>query len=624
MAERRSGTPANPTPTGGPPKAPFSPSTPGNAGRGNVNAPGTYMQNELGRVLPEPFPPPYPPLAEPSLDRLTREYVAGGGWAWYGQVARTLPNAIDDVTADFGDDLYERMLFDPQVSAVSTIFKASILESGLDMTSAIKSRSNPNFDLAAEIADEAARMVSEFDGTFDDVLWNLLDCLAFGNKVAEQTYKLGPARKDGRKILMLDKLKVRPRRATVYAVDIYMNVVGLLVRVPPNASPWSATMMFGPEDEPFNLIPPQKFVITNFRPKDNDPRGSSLLRPAYSPWWRKQQIVPEYLKYLSQFAGPSLVGYVGPDATPQVQPDGTVITGEQVMLTALQALRNGTAAAFPNGAKVDPLVMQGDGAAFLRAIDNCDQQITKAVLTQELATEQSRNQARAAAQVHQDVLDTLIRQGKLAFAAQIRNQLFKRWVAYNWGDDAAELAPKLNFGKTILREQPALWGAVSQMMGQGYLAPSQLALLDEMVGLPVRDEVELYPALPDPGDQQTDQPATPDDDGDGEDGASAPAQPAQDPSITEHPGAGYKPVPPPHQVKAIDATSQLPGMVRVQGHVRRMPNSRGDVPGVTGTTPQAGGKKKPARARSQLYAVNEPSGATGSPGLPVPSAGAYG
>src|SRR5215469_18887541 len=146
MAERRSGTPASPTPSGGPPKAPFSPSTPGNAGRGNVNAPGTYMQNELGRVLPEPFPPPYPPLAEPSLERLVREYVAGGGWAWYGQVARTLPNAIDDVTADFGDDLYERMLFDPQVSAVSTIFKASILESGLDMTSAIKTRSNPNYD----------------------------------------------------------------------------------------------------------------------------------------------------------------------------------------------------------------------------------------------------------------------------------------------------------------------------------------------------------------------------------------------------------------------------------------------------------------------------------------------
>ena len=53
---------------------------------------------KYGVLLPEPFPPPYPELEAPSLPRLQRGYVAGGGWAWYGQVARTLPNAIDDVT----------------------------------------------------------------------------------------------------------------------------------------------------------------------------------------------------------------------------------------------------------------------------------------------------------------------------------------------------------------------------------------------------------------------------------------------------------------------------------------------------------------------------------------------
>src|SRR5579871_2036028 len=83
--------------------------------------PGSYYQNELGRLLPEPFPPPFPAMEPPSLERISREYVAGGGWAWYGQVARTLPNSIDDATADFGDDLYERMMFDPQVASVINI-----------------------------------------------------------------------------------------------------------------------------------------------------------------------------------------------------------------------------------------------------------------------------------------------------------------------------------------------------------------------------------------------------------------------------------------------------------------------------------------------------------------------
>lgn len=450
------------------------------------------IQNEVG-TIPDPFPQPFPPMESPGLDQLRREYVAGGGWAWYGQVARTLPNAIDDVTADFGDDLYERMLFDPQVSAVSTIFKASILETGLTLTSAVKSKTHVDFDLAAEIANEAESMINEFDGSLSDVLWNLLDCVVFGNKVAEQTYRVDGAQKDGRKILVLDKLKVRPRRSTVFAVDIYLNLVGLLIRVPPNATPWAGTMMFGPENEPFNLVPPHKFVITNFRTKDGDPRGTSILRAAYSPWWRKQQIIPEYLKYISQFAGPSLIGYVAPNATPQPDPNNPSappVTAEQVMLAAMLSMKSGTAIALPNGAQVDPLLMQGDGAAFLRAIDHCDQQITKAVLTQELATEEGKHMARAAAQVHQDILDTLVRQSKFAFAEQLRRQLFKNWVSYNWGDKARHLAPMIGLGEAILREQSTLWTACSQMAGQGYLAPSQLRKLDELVGLPIRDESE--------------------------------------------------------------------------------------------------------------------------------------
>lgn len=571
-----------------------------------------YLPNnqQVGTLLPEPFPPPFPELPPPDSARLQKEYVAGGGWAWYGQVARTLSNSIDDVTADFGEDLYSRMLYDPQISAVHTIWKASILESGLNLTSAVRSRKDPDYDLAAEIADEAAHMIQEFDGTLDDVLWDMLNCVSFGNRVAEQTYRLQAARKDGRKILVLDKLKVRPMRSTVYAVDIYFNLVGLLIRVPPNASPWSATMMFGPDDEPFNLIAPHKFVIMNNKPKDNDPRGTSILRPAYSAWWRKQQIIPEYLRYLSQFAGPSLIGYVGPEATPQPDGQGGVITAEQVMLGALQALRNGTAAAFPNGASVDPLVMQGDGAAFLRAIDHCDQQITKAVLTQELATEEGKHMARAAAEVHQDVLDTLIRQGKLAYGTQIRNQLFKRWVGYNWGNDAVHLAPLVGLGKTVLRDSPAMWGAAAQLMGQGYLAPSQLQALDEQIGLPVRDELELYPVEEDPND-----PASSEDTGTpvGQPAADAPpsSQPGRAP--TSAVGAPLKPelpdkapwqksIPPPSSTKhkPTVAKPSLPGKVGVRAHSRT--------------------KRKPSDGP---YSVTEASSGSANGALPTPSAGAF-
>lgn len=541
----------------------------GTATPSSSQSPGTFYQNELGTALPEPFPAPFPAMAPPSLQRLQREYVAGGGWAWYGQVARTLPNAIDDVTADFGDDLYERMMYDPQISAVTQVFKASILETGLNLTSAVPKRSYPDFDLAAEIADEATRMMAEFDGNLDDILYDLLNCVAFGNKVAEQTYRIDGSIKNGRPILVLDKLKVRPRRSTVFAVDIYLNVVGLLIRVPPNASPWSSTMMFGPEDEPFNLIPPHKFVINNFRVRDNDPRGNSILRPAYAPWWRKQQIIPEYLKYLSQFAGPSLYGIVGENATPQPDPNnpGSFVTPEQVLLAALQQFRNGTAGAFAFGTTIKEIAMTGDGAAFLRAIDHCDQQITKGVLTQELATEEGKHMARAAAEVHQDVLDTLVRQGKLGFARQFRNQLFKRWVTYNWGASAAHLAPVVGLGRAILREQPALWTSVGQMQNAGYLAPSQYQRLDEMVGLPVRDEDEVMLALETPNN-----------------GASGATNPGSSSGGAPTPPAPPKKLPLPAHLKDKDDTTvkpSIPDMVPVRPHVRAKPGRGKGVVSVT-------------------------------------------
>lgn len=577
--------------------------------------PGSYYQNELGKLLPEPFPPPFPEMPAPSLERLTREYVAGGGWAWYGQVARTLPNAIDDITAEFGDDLYERMMFDPQIAAVTQVFKASILENGLTLTSAVRSRTDPNYDLAAEIADEAEHMLAEFDGNLDDILYNMLDCVAYGNKVAEQTYKLQKSRKDGRKILVLDKLKVRPRRSTVFAVDIYLNVVGLLIRVPPNASPWSSTMMFGPQDEPFNLLPPHKFVVATNRVKDNDPRGTSILRPAYSPWWRKQQILPEYLKYISQFAGPSIWATVPENAIPYPNPAGGEISAEQVLLGALQAFRNGTAGAFPYGTELHTIMMSGEGATFLKALDHCDQQMTKAVLTQELATEEGKHMARAAAEVHQDVLDTLIRQGKLAFARQFRNQLLKRWVSYNWGDDALHLAPIVGLGKTIMREQPALWTAIAQLTNTGYLAPSQYQPIDEMIGLPIRDESEVVPLGYVPADRPLPPPSATE---------SADPETGADTSTGDSTNQGQNDQQQIHKVDLPERpthrkTTAKPAMPGVAGGPPKKARNQG-VPGTT--------KLKPGQGKG-VYAVSEPanpasSGTSLNANLPSPSPGTFG
>ena len=66
-------------------------------------------------------------------------------------MVRGLPPYIDDLTRDFGDDLYSRMLVDGQVAACITILKAAILEDGIHLSPAIDEETDPQYELAKEI-----------------------------------------------------------------------------------------------------------------------------------------------------------------------------------------------------------------------------------------------------------------------------------------------------------------------------------------------------------------------------------------------------------------------------------------------------------------------------------------
>lgn len=431
---------------------------------------------------------------------LNREYVAGGTHAFSSATLAALPHPIDDITRDFGVDIYDSMAHDPQVSACISVFKASILEEGGRLDSVIKDDDDKDYDLAKEITDEATSMLAELDTSIDDVLWNLLDCIVYGNKVAEQVCGYTGSVKDGSAIHNLIRLKVKPPEATIFVVDAYMNLIGLLAARPGEWAPVQGQMGIFAAPENLtkipNLISPEKFAIATFRSNNSDPRGTSLIRSSYSPWWRKQQVIPEYLRYLSQFAGPSLIGTVGPSAMPSVDANGVTTSAEQKMLNALLSMQNGSAAAFPAGSTVKEIAMQGNGEAFVRALHDSDQQITKAILTQELATEQGEHQTRAAASVHQDVLDTLVRQAKRSIVGMMRRQVLRPWVRRNWGDKAVRFTPSFTLGETEQRDLASLWQAAAALANANYLHESQLQDLDRQIGLPQRDEAAFPTTMP--------------------------------------------------------------------------------------------------------------------------------
>jgi hypothetical protein len=438
-----------------------------------------------------------------------REYVAAGGsWSWYGTGARALPVPIDDLSEDFGLDIYDQMMLDAQVAACVNVLKASILEDGVTLGPAKTDEQASEYEQAVEIRDDAERMFTLLDTPLDDVLWSLLDACWLGNKVAELVSAL-EKEPDGRSTLRIRAIKPKPRESVAFVCDAYLNVVGILGAEPGQVLPTGSGQLLEKNDP--RILPRDKFAILSWHPADGDPRGTSVLRPAYTAWWRKQQIIPEYLRYLAQFASPSVWGTPPEGASVAPAADGLgnpvdssgqpvdtddpaalaaleiPLTPEQQLLAALLLWRNGTALAVPNGTEIHPVEMQGEGEAYLRAFALSNAEITHAVLGQELATEEGSHQARAAASVHQDILDTIVRQGKQAVERMLTNDVLRPWVERNYGRDTLELTPIVTLGTTERQDQAQIMTAVAALMRAAYLHPSQLRAVDELLGLPVRD-----------------------------------------------------------------------------------------------------------------------------------------
>lgn len=499
------------------------------------------------------------PASTDGSDRTTlrREYVAGGsGRGRHFQPTvpgpHTLPHPFDDLTTDFGNDVYQEMLADAQVAACLVVLKASILEDGVVLAPAVPDQADPRHDDACEIAEMATAMLEGLDTPLDDVLWTMLDAYAYGNKIAELVYRVesvllppeklppppplpqgappastaappGSSRPDGggtaapeypdpppmpprrsKLFLNLARIKPKPRQHVAFVVDDYLNVVGVMgVRPGPSLGYLPTNEAVDPADP--RVLPRAKFAVLTCRPEDGDPRGTSVLRPAYEPWWRKRSITGEYLAYLSQFAGPSLWAAtatgaqtepladalgnpIAEDDDPLPPDPADVPSPEARLFDALQIFRNGSVLVVPGGTEVHAIEMQGDGEPFLLGFAQCDQQITKAILTQTLATEEGQHQARAAASVHQDVLDTLVKQGKKAVVRMLTVDILKPWVLLNYGADAArELVPVPSLGTTEQRDLAPMWTAAAGLKRAGYLADSQLPAVDARLGLPVRD-----------------------------------------------------------------------------------------------------------------------------------------
>lgn len=414
----------------------------------------------------------------------SREYVTAGRRLSLTRGIRALPWAIDDLSTDFGDDIYERMLLDAQIVACVNIFKASILEDGIHLVPAVLDEAELEHARAAEIATFCQDILNDLDPSIDDTMWDMLDAVALGNRVAEEVWAL----RDGQ--LVLRALKVKPRRSVSFVVDEFMNVLGL---VPGGTGGIAGKTVLLANGETGGILPRDKFAVLTFRPRNGDPRGTTLLRPVYTPWWLKQQSHPEHLKFLAQFASPSVVATLAEHAQGGFAQDasgadipGTYKTAAQWLLESLLEFRNSSAMVVPYGTEVQLVEAAKGGDAFTSGQELWNREIAKGILHQTLATEEAEHGTRAQATVHQDVLGIILRQARKAVERMIRRDILLDLVRYNYGDDAAHLTPAATLGEVEQQDVTNLMNAIANLERAGYIADEQRPAIDVQIGFPPR------------------------------------------------------------------------------------------------------------------------------------------
>lgn len=431
---------------------------------------------------------------------LTQEYVSGRPDPRIARYIEALPQYIDDVTTDFGLDLYDKMLTDSQVYSCVEILKLTVVAEGWQIAPAQEEKDHPEFQEAKKYADFCERMIHGMEKPFDQFLYEMLDGCAKGNRLAEKIYRLEEDGED-KGLLLLNKLKIKPRRTYSFVVDAFKNVLGIVAIIPGRSYIlYQGSTLFDPDKLP-NILPRDKFCLFTHNPLDNDPRGQSILRAAYDPWWCKLQSKGEYLKYLAQFGSPTIWGTTSPESTSQSaftpdslgNPTGQPgLTPEQTMLAALQAMRNGSCGAFPPGSEIN-LLQSATGANFLDAFAFYDKQITKAILGQTLATEEGEHQARAASETHKDILDMVMRNVRRMMESMVKNDIFKQVLEINFGKAVArKYTPRFQLGKIQESDWNTDVSAVSSLVASKFLAPSQVAYIDERLNLPPRTDKSPY------------------------------------------------------------------------------------------------------------------------------------
>jgi hypothetical protein len=418
-----------------------------------------------------------------------REYVAGGGGGFPLVGQQVLAKGVDDLSRDLGLNVYEAMLHDSTVASAVAILITGVLSGEFQLLPAIRADATEivapgsdrerDINLAQEIRDFCQRNIDRLNQPIKMICHELLYAMVLGCKLAEKVFEQGEG-EDADK-LVLKIVRTKRNAAWEFVVEPTGDVVAIR----------AMTFDLGQRD-----LPPEKFLIVSWMPRDGDPRGRSILRPAYNGWNLKINLFKHYNKYLEKFGCPTIIGVTSPDARDEVEltdngvPTGRMITPTEAMAQMLARLDGGSYAAVPYGASIHPIQPNNNGNAFLQAFQLFKTEILEAILITSRSVMPARHSSKADSETAQDTVGQILLYGREMLEDVFHDQLFWQLVMINYGKDKADLyTPHVSLG-AVEHQDIATVAVAYHAIGYA-IDPMQLPAIDAKLGLPVRKPSEL-------------------------------------------------------------------------------------------------------------------------------------
>jgi len=449
--------------------------------------------------------PPYDPRTEFIPGQLAAN-------SYYGPLLqdylRSLPRPSDDVECDFGLDIYQKMLCDPAVSSSIQALKIQTLSSGVRFSGRVRKEKHATGATTADFA-HSEQMRTFVEQTMNGlqqplsaIISDMLDCLAYGHSLAEMVFA-----PDGRRVKLV-VLRVKNRARFAYVTDRFLQCLGVV-----------------PSEQASGIVPPEwviprrKFWHLTIFTQQSDPRGRSLLRPAYNAWEQKQMAWQNYRKYLHQFATPSILAQMedGAPDEPLLDAQGErvrtadggikTLSAEETMTRKLANFANSTVMALRHVKKFEILQSNGAGEPYLNAFTLFNNEIAQAIIMAPRALMEARHGSKADSATGKDLLDTFTsyiqRETESAFYRDVIHPL----CVMNFGQAAADAyAPVMLLSSDNQRDTVQYGNMVANLARAGYLHQTQYDDIDAQIGLPQRDKDPTGIAGVPPAPENTAQP----------------------------------------------------------------------------------------------------------------------